>query len=180
MVVALVQKLAFSGIAAAMAASIGLVNGAAVEPAPAYGTAIDRLEANIAAREAARVFSRADLDKDGTLSQDEYSVLAVVSAELARLNGFVAIDMSNGVRTVAVTAAGAPSLSPAEKKRINERAAREFRIIAGEDERLAGDEYVAAQLEQFLTNDIDRNGVLTGSELTSYARAQSKVTSTIS
>ncbi len=180
MVIALVQKLAYSGIAAAMAASIGLVNGAAVEPAPAYGTAIDRLEANIAAREAARVFSRADLDKDGALSQDEYSVLAVVSAELARLNGFVAIDISGGVRTVAVSTAGGPSLSPAQRKRINDRAAREFRIIAGEDERLAGDEYVAAQLEQFLTNDVDRNGVLTGPELVSFARAQSKTTFTIS
>lgn len=180
MVVALVQKVAFSGIAAAIAASIGLVNGAAVEPAPAYGTAIDQLEANNAARQAARVFSRADLDKDGALTEDEYSVLAVVSAELARLNGFVAIDMSGRVHTVAVSTAGGPSLSLAERKQINDRAAREFKIIAGDDERLVADEYITAQLEQFLTNDSDRNGVLTGQELASYAKAQSKAPFTTS
>jgi formylmethanofuran dehydrogenase subunit E-like metal-binding protein len=180
MVVALVHKLAFSGFAAAIAASVGLVNSASVEPVPAYGAPIDRLDATIAASQAERVFNRADLDNDGSLSQDEYTVLAVVSAELARLNGFVAIDISDGVRTVAVSTGGKQSLSSTERARINERATREFRVVAGDDERLASDEYITAQLEQFLSNDLDRNGVLTGSELATFALAQSKISFTAS
>lgn len=175
MVAALFHKLAFSGLAATLAAGASLVNSASVEPAQAYGTQASRIEAQAAADHAAYLFNRADLNNDGALDEDEYSVLAIVTAELARLNGFVAVDVAGGVKTVALPHAGRRTLSEADKSRIVSRSLREFSVIAGDDLRLAADEFASAQLEQFFASDVDRNGVLAGGELTAFAQAQSKL-----
>ena len=175
MVVALFHKIAFSGIAAAIAAGASLVTSAVVEPGPAYGAQATKLEIDAAGRQAARIFDRADMNKDGALDSDEYSILTVVSAELAQLNGFVAIDAGRGVETIPVANFGGGDLSSREKARIRERAAREFRVIAGDDERLAEDEFIGAQLEQFLSSDKNRDGILAGGELATFAFTQSKL-----
>ncbi len=174
MVVALVHKLAFSGAAAILAAG-GLVTTASVAPTRAYGAAATRLEAAAAAAQAASAFERADLDNDGSLSADEYSILAVVTAELAHLNGFVAFDSGRGVETVAIARQAKPFLGAKDKARIKNRAAREYQLIAGDDERLSSDEFVTVQLERFLAADDDRNGVLAGTELAAFAGAQSRL-----
>lgn len=175
MVVAMFHKLAFSGLAAAIAAGASLVNSAAVGPAPAYGAQANLIDAQEAGRHAAHLFNRADLNNDGALDEDEYSVLAIVTAELAQLNGFIAVDFAGGAKMVALPHAGRLALSAADKSRIADRALREFAAIAGDDLRLLSDEFVGAQLEQFLANDIDRNGMLTGGELATFAQSQSRL-----
>ncbi|MEK7266426.1 MAG: hypothetical protein AAB227_10045 [Pseudomonadota bacterium] len=175
MVLGFFQKFAFSGFAASIAAGASLVSGASVAPQPAYGLAAAKLEAAAAANNAAHIFDRADLDNNGILDRDEYEILAVVTAELAQLNGFIAIDAGRGLETVAIARAVDGSLDEASKARIEDRAGREFRLFAGDDERLASDEFVTAQLELFLATDADRNGVLAGAELKSYANSQSKL-----
>lgn len=171
----MIEKLVAAGLAAAVAAAAGLVNTAAVEPRPAYGAAVTSIEADAAARHAAAVFERADLNNDGALDEEEFSVLAIVTAELARLNGFVAVNVEDGVRTIALPQRSRPDLSGREKARIAERAHREFVAISGDDERLGSDEFVGAALERFLDVDADRNGVLNGPELVAYAQGQSRL-----
>lgn len=175
MVVAFVQKAAFSGLAAVIAAGAGLVTSASVSPAPAYGSAVVKLEADAAARNAARLFDRADLNNDGDLDRDEYVILAVVTAELANLNGFASLDDGDGVQTVSLPSTRKSDLTAKAKSAIRSNADREFDFAAGDDERLARHEFVAVELERFIANDNDRNGVLVGAELTSYAAAQSRL-----
>lgn len=175
MVLGLIHKVAFSGLAAAAAAGASLVSSASVTPEPAYGVSAAKLEAAAAATNAARIFDRADLDNNGLLDRDEYEILSVVTAELAQLNGFIAIDAGRGVETVAIARAGKRSLDIDDKARVEERAKREFRAISGDDERLSSDEFVTAELERFLATDADRNGVLAGEELASFAYAQSRL-----
>lgn len=175
MVFGFVQKLAVSGGAAALAAGASLISSAAVAPSPAYPSEAVRLEAAGAASSALHIFDRADLDNNEFLDRDEYEILAVVTAELARLNGFIALDAGVGIETVAIAPASDGSLAKAEKARVEDRARREFQLYAGDDERLAPDEFVDAQLEIFLATDADRNGVLVGAELKAYAHAQSKL-----
>lgn len=175
MVVALVHKVAFSGLAGAIAAGASLVTSAVVEPAP-YGTPATKLEINAAGKQAARLFDRADMNKDGALDGDEYSILTVVSAELAQVNGFVAIEAGRGVEIIPIAIdAPASHLTNQEKALVRERAAREFRAIAGDDERLSADEFIGAQLEQFLSSDKNRDGVLAGGELSAFAFGQSRL-----
>lgn len=176
----LFHKVAFSAAAAAIAAGAGLINSAAVEPPHAYGAPAIRLEADAAARQAARTFDRTDLNNDGALDDEEYTVLAVVTAELARLNGFVSVDINGEVRTVVLSNATPAFLTDTAKASIRDRASREFAYIAGDDERLMADEFVAAQLETFLASDGDRNAVLTGAELGAFAQRQSRLESKLS
>lgn len=176
MVVALVHKVAFSGIAAAIAAGASLVTSTVVEPAPAYGTPATKLEIDAAGKQAARLFDRADMNKDGALDRDEYSILTVVSAELAQVNGFVAVEAGRGVEIIPIATDDlANHLTSQEKALVRERAAREFRVIAGDDERLSADEFIGAQLEQFLSSDKNRDGVLAGGELSAFAFGQSRL-----
>ncbi|MFN0022797.1 MAG: hypothetical protein ACKVS5_02755 [Parvularculaceae bacterium] len=161
--------------AAAVAAGAGLVRAAAVEPPAAYGVPAVQVEAATLAETAARVFSRADLDNDGAVSPEEYTTLSVVTAELARLNGFVAIEYQGGLRTAALPRAAA--WTPAERARVQSAAARDYALIAGDDERLTLPEFVDAELEALAAADRDRNGVLTGTELSTFAAIQAKLSS---
>lgn len=165
---------ALPGFAAILAVGVGLVHAASVEPQPAYGPAATLLEAETVAHTAKAVFGRADLDNDADLSSEEFATLAVVTAELARLNGFVAVDYSGGVRTAALPRAR--SWSNAERARVEAMASRDYALFAGEDGRMTSDEFVAARLEAMTAADLDRNGVLRGVELTRFAAIEARVT----
>lgn len=173
MVVALIHKIAASGIAAAIAVGAALIDKQPFEPAAAYGAHADRLEADAVALHAARIFERSDFNNDGALDEEEFVILARVTAELARLNGFVAIERTGGVETIAL-ARPAGELSEARKMSLQSLAARDFVVIAGADERLVQEEFVSAALEAFAATDLNRDGVLEGSELASFAAIQSK------
>jgi hypothetical protein len=167
--------LVLPGFAAILAAGAGLVHAASVDVQPAYGAIATQLEAATAAATAKSVFSRADLDNDGSLSRDEFLTLAVVSAELARLNGFVPVDYAGGVRTVALPYSSA--WSSAELARIETTAERDYALFAGVDERMSAGEFVTMRLESLTAADIDRNGVLTGSELGRFAAIEARLPS---
>lgn len=161
------------GLAAVVAIGAGLVHAASVEPAPAFAARASQLEASTIATTAKMVFSRADLDNDGALSADEYVTLAVVTAELARLNGFVPVDYAGGVRVAPL--AGADAWSRETRARIETAAARDYLAFAGEDRRLDAGEFAGSRLEALSAADRDRNGVLTGAELQRFAAIEARV-----
>ena len=109
------------------------------------------------------------------LTREEFLTLAVVSAELARLNGFVPVDYAGGVRTAALPRVDA--WGPAERARIEATAERDYDLFAGVDERMSGEEFVAFRLEALTAADLDRNGVLTGSELVRFAALEARLPS---
>ncbi len=161
------------GFAAALAVGAGLVHAASVEPPGAYGAPAVQLEATTVATTAKTVFDRADLDNDMELSREEFVTLAIVTAELARLNGFVAVDYSRGVRTAALPRAGA--WTAAERSHVEAAGVRDYELFAGDDERMTRDEFVAARLEAMTASDIDRNGVLSGVELARFAALEARL-----
>ncbi len=167
--------LVLPGFAAIVAAGAGLVHAASVETPPAYGALATQLEASTVAATAKSVFNRADLDNDGILSRDEFLTLAVVSAELARLNGFVPVDYAGGVRTAALPRVDA--WTSTERARIAATAERDYALFAGADERMSGEEFVAMRLETLTAADLDRNGVLTGTELGRFAAIEARLPS---
>ena len=179
MISTLFQKIALPALAAAAAAGGSLVARTPAIEVPAYDLAARSLEASDAAHQAERAFDKADHNKDGYLSADEYAVLGIVSAELARLNGFIAIDTVTGVRTVSVPKPVTASLSIAQKAAIRDQARSEYEWIAGDDLRLTRSEFVDSKLEEFISIDADRNGILTGPELSRFAYAQSKLAAVI-
>lgn len=165
--------LVLPGFAAILAAGAGLVHAASVETDGAYGAPATHLEAATVAATAKSVFSRADLDNDGTLSIDEFLTFAVVSAELARLNGFVPVDYAGGVRTAALPRAEA--WTAADRARVEAAAERDYALFAGGDQRMSSEEFVAMRLESLTAADLDRNGVLTGSELSRFAAIEARL-----
>lgn len=175
MVVGFFEKAAFSGLAAALAAGAGLVTSASMTAIPVYGAFAFSLEADAVAKNATRVFDRADLNNDGALDQDEYHILAVVTAELANLNGFASFHAGEGIRIVKIPQTKKSDLTAIEKAAIRAKAVREFLYLSGDDEGLAREEFITAEFERFIANDRDRNGVLFGPELVSFAMMQTNL-----
>jgi hypothetical protein len=161
------------GFAAALAVGAGLVHAASVEPRLAYGAPASQLEATTIVETARTVFSRADLDNDRDLSREEYVTLAVVTAELARLNGFVTVDYAGGVRTAQLPRVHAWTSN--ERAGVEASASRDYGFFAGDDDRMSGEEFVAARLEALSLADTDRNGVLRGAELTRFAAIEARL-----
>lgn len=165
--------IALPGLAAAVAISAGLVHAASVEQPPAYAAPATQVEAATIAQTAKTIFVRADLDNDGALSEEEFVTLAIVTGELARLNGFVPVDYARGVRTAKLAYADAWSLET--RARIMNAAERDYALFAGDDGRLDAGEFVSARLEALSAADRDRNGVLTGAELQRFAAIEARV-----
>jgi hypothetical protein len=165
--------LVLPSFAAVLAAGAGLVHAASIELKPAYGAAAVQLEATTVAMTAKIVFSRADLDNDRKLSREEYQTLSVVSAELARLNGFVPVDYTNGARTASLPRAEA--WGKADRARVEAAAERDYADFAGDDQRMTEEEFVASRLETFGAADLNRNGVLTGAELSRFAAIEARL-----
>ena len=175
---------ALSSLTAAIAA-VGFAFAAADNSAPeAYQDGpLTRLSQVEAADHAGRVFDRADRDGDAALNVDEFAALAVVTAELAHLNGFVAVEVEDEVKTIALPAsqpsalpASQPSaLARSEHARIDAVARHAFYGFAGADGFLDRDEYIRMQSAVFEASDLNANGRLNKRELTVYARRQAYV-----
>lgn len=114
-------------------------------------------------------FIRADLDGAGALDRNEYQALAVVEAELARLNGYVIVTVDDGEKIVSLPVAASRTLSSAERARVSGVALRRFLEAAGEDARLQSDEFLGLFQRDFDAFDVDQNGVLTGAEASALA-----------
>lgn len=169
------RNLGLAGAAAMVAAGGSLLASASGDPSPAYDREATTLEAREIAQSASKTFDRADLNNDGYVSQDEYQILAIVTAELSRLNGFVAIDGASGVQKVGFGAPSNVDMPAMTKRAIISAAQRQYALLSGEDQKLTRNEFIDGDLETFIASDRDRDGVLTGDELLSFAAARARV-----
>jgi len=151
--------------------AIGVGPGVSLEDR-AYGAPVAQLTADEARAHADATFARADLDGSGVLEADEYVSLALVTAELSRINGFVALAANGRNEVVALPVATPRALGVGERARIEAVARGEFYAAAGQDSRMSADEHAAEQARRFSAADRNRNGVLTRSELSSFAERE--------
>ena len=163
-------------IAAFVAPSIALTAvgvGSNGDPGQAaYGAAVAVLSAEEARAHASASFARADLDASGALDADEYVSLAIVTAELSRLNGFIALSGHGRDDVVALPIEAAGAISIAERVRVEAVTRGEFYVAAGADALLSGEEYAAAQSARFAAADRNSNGHLARGELVAFAAGE--------
>ncbi|GAB4521409.1 MAG: hypothetical protein Kow00133_08360 [Amphiplicatus sp.] len=157
------------GVGAALAAGSGF------EGRAAYGGSLERFSEAEARAHAAQVFQRADLNRSGDLDADEYASLAVVVAELARFNGFLALEIGGEADTIPLPAAARGGLTTAERIRIDAVARAEFYAAAGEDMRLSRDEFVGESAARFSAADRNGDGALVRGELSAFAALAARV-----
>lgn len=142
----------------------------------AYGDApLTSLSYDEATQHAELVFERADRDGDQTLSVDEYAALAIITAELAHLNGFVAVEQEDGVKTISLSSSAPGALTASEHVRIDAVSRHVFYSFAGADRALDAKEYSLMQSAVFHASDLNANGDLSKRELSVYARRQAYV-----
>lgn len=165
--------------AAAVIAAAGLAYTSAEDAqTDAYGAddQLTSLSEDRLAVHSGLVFQRADRNQSGALDADEYAALKIVSAELARLNGFIVLEGEDGPSTLALSGQAPSALSPIEHVRVDAVARSTFYLHAGDDGLMSDEEYSSAQREIFDVADFNRNGVLKRGELKSFANRQALVT----
>ncbi len=152
------------GIGGALAAGVGLQ-----DDADAYTVSAASVGKNGAEHNAAYLFQRADINDDGALDADEYASLAIVTAELSRLNGFVAVETEGGLVTAALPADYDAGLSRTARAEISALSRQEFYRAVGDDDLLDAAEFL--DLENARFERADRNGdqKLTRNELVAFA-----------
>ncbi|MEO1250963.1 MAG: hypothetical protein AAFW81_01300 [Pseudomonadota bacterium] len=168
--------------AAAIAAAAGLAYTAADDftaGSPYEGAELSSLDARAIEGHAAVLFARADRNEDRVIDVHEFAALSIVSAELARLNGFVVIETHSGPQTLRLVANEPASLGFAEHARINAVSRATFYAFAGEDVALSADEFLAYQKSQFAAADFDQDGALEKGELSAYAKRQALVATAV-
>ncbi len=156
---------------------------AAVSAMLATGAGFQNVETNDALRltaaeasvHANKVFDRADLDKSGAMSADEFTALSIVTAELAHLNGYVVIETEGLERTIDLPIEAPAALSYGERARIEAVARNAFYAAAGGDRKLTKAEFAKAQSLAFDEADRNRNGALAKRELSNFAAGQAKL-----
>lgn len=162
------ERIAMPALISAFAAGAALA--AVGENQPAYGAAISTLTGADVKAHAAALFSQADLDNSGTLSASEFAAASVVTAELARLNGFAAVNASDGsLRTIAIDHQLDATLAASEKERLKAVALRDYYAASGADGELQQDEFVSYQRAKFERFDLNGDGVLRRHELKTFA-----------
>lgn len=165
-----------SAIAAfTLTVSAALASGAGIVGAP-DDNELATLTESEASTHARLVFHRADLDRSGGLSADEFTALSVVTAELAHLNGYFVIEGEGDRARPIMLPINAPSaLAPGERVRVEAVSRNTFFALAGDDGVLSEGEFVGAQSERFREADRNNNGALARSELKSFAVGQARL-----
>jgi len=164
---------------AAVAAVAGLAFTSADDRLPenAYGedvlSSLTRMEV---ADHATRVFARADRNSDLMLDVSEYAAFSVVTAELAHLNGFVAIETGGTPGLLALPIANPAAISRSEHIRIAAVSRHAFYAYAGIDGRMDVEEFVGAQTTLFNAADLNGNGTLKRKELGLFGQRQASMT----
>jgi hypothetical protein len=156
------------GISAALASGVG-------GDMPAYGAALKKLDAGQAVANAKATFARADLDGSDALDVREYAALAIVTAELSRLNGFVALDVGEETQIVTLPVTAPMALTGGERARIEAVALNEFYALAGEDRLVSRDEFTRDKAGAFKAADRNGNGALSALELVSFAAHEARM-----
>ncbi len=159
---------------AAAAAGLTLASIAGVTSSTdAYGDgALTRLSTDDAQLNAERVFARSDRNGDAALDVDEFAALTIVTAELANLNGFIAVERAAAVETIALPVKAQAALSASEHARIDAVARHTFYAFAGDDGKMQQGEFIGLQNAIFASSDLNANGALTRAELSIFARRQ--------
>lgn len=158
------------GVSAALASGLS-------RDAGTFGAPVSTLSAEEARAHAQTIFERADLDRSGALDADEYASLAVVTAELTRLNGFIAIESGGDAANIVALPIAAPSaLSSAERTRVDAVARSDFYEMAGVDAELSVSEYLGEQSARFEEADRNGNGALASQELAGFAAREAMLT----
>ncbi|MGF1545543.1 MAG: hypothetical protein ACFB00_13795 [Parvularculaceae bacterium] len=160
------------------AAGVGFFSAAVADgDRAAYDGEITSISSAVWAAASDNAFARADLNDDEALDVDEFRALARVSAELARLNGFIALEVDGEayVAPIAVEAGAPAALTRAERLRIDAVARRDFHLAAGDDQRLDRFEHRDAAARRFRDADANRDGVLRGREIDALARAPQSI-----
>lgn len=157
----------------AIGVSASLASGAGFDPA--YKAQVERLTAAEASAHAATIFDRADLDRSGGLDVDEYASLAIVNAELAHLNGYIAIERDGEPYMVSLPIQAPAAMTHAERVRVEAVARRDFYERAGADGVLTKETYVADAAARFAAEDRNGSGVLSRGELVSYAVREARI-----
>lgn len=159
--------------AAVAAAGVALASFVGVANTNAYEEgAIQRLSQAEVALHAGQVFARSDRNGDASLDVDEFAALTIVTAELANLNGFIAMDKDASAMTIALPINAPAALSSSEHARIDAVARHTFYGFAGSDGKMQKEEYAKLQHTIFESSDINANGALTRSELSLFAQRQ--------
>lgn len=153
----------------AIGVSAALASATSVSERAAYGAATMSLTREGAAEHSRAIFARADVDDSGALDVNEYAALATVTAELARLNGFIALEVGDAAAVVALPIEYPTALAGAERARVEAVARAEFYSAAGADGVMSSEEFSNEQASRFAEADRNRNGALVKSELVSFA-----------
>lgn len=175
MAIEFIENFAGPGLGVALAASFALATAPVTDAVNAYGPAIETVSEAVAGENAARLFLQADRNGDRAIDRDEFGALAVVSAELARLNGFVAIHLASASHRAELPVGSPKAMTSAERTRIWAVATNEFLAAAGGDGLLDESEFVGLQLSTFRQADRNGDGRLDGAEVKWFAAAQGRL-----
>lgn len=143
--------------------------------AGAYGSEIAQLTKDQSSAMSLALFERADLDASGALDANEYAALAIVTAELARINGFIALAPDSDGEIVALPIKGRQSLGYGERARVEAVARAEFYSAAGADGQMSQAEFAAERAANFAAADRDRDGHLKRRELIAFAASEARL-----
>lgn len=165
----LIEALAVPAMGAVAVMGAAFAANGAFEPA--YGGPLAKFEMADVPAWAEEDFTRTDSDANGALDAREFGALAIVTAELAHLNGFVYVD----AHTIALPIDSPAAISQSERARIAAVAAREFYLAAGDNDAVSRAEFVAHKLEKFRHADRNRNGILSTTELKVFAVGQTRI-----
>lgn len=152
-----------TGLGAAFAAGFGFDDRGATD------NTLRSLIRDEAIAHARALFDRADLDRNSSLDVDEYASLAVIEAELARLNGYVAFETPTGPRRVAIDVDAPSSLGRGERTLIDAVARSAFYVASGGEEALTKTQFLAERDAAFAQSDRNNDGALAKSELSAFA-----------
>ncbi len=161
----------FTGAIAAAGVAFASLTG--IDAGGVYDdTAMTKLTSIEAGVNAEHVFARADRNHDTFLDVDEFAALTVITAELAYLNGFIAVEKGAEVGSIALPLNAPAVLSASEHTRIDAVARHTFYAFVGEDGKMQHGEYIALQRAVFSASDLNANGALTRAELSIFAQRQ--------
>jgi hypothetical protein len=153
--------------------AVAAASYASTQMPAAYGDGeLTKLSQSEAAANAQLAFHRADRNGDAVISVDEFAAMTIVTAELANLNGFVSVEKSGAVQTIALPVSAPLALGDAEQTRIDAVARHTFYAFAGGDGKMQQGEFIDLQNAIFASSDLNANGALTRAELSIYAQRQ--------
>ena len=163
--------------AAGAAVGIAFSSLTGADSIDAYGEQpLSGLSETEAASHALHVFMRADRNLDQKLDVDEFAALSIVTAELAHLNGFIAIGQwRRGANDFSACCRSGGAFSGPIIRVLMRLPRHTFYAFSGDDSHLDAGEYVTLQGAVFDQADLNGNGKLAKKELGVFAQRQAQL-----